>query len=328
MKRIFLALGLGLLLGGFATWLALRHAAAADTAAPAAEEPVAAAGLSLTADEQANTGLQIAAPEAFAWRPETKGYARVLDPAPLIALLAEISADQAALEASTQEYQRQQLLRAGDNTSAHAVETATAAWKRDQTSLAADHARLLSDWGPALADRAHDDALPRALLDRTATLVRINLPLGEPLPDPPWRLRLSALANDQDSRAALLLGPAPRTDEQMQGPAFLALVEGPWAAPGAALLAWFSADAPPQNGFRLPGSAVIYDQGTPLVYLEKSRDQKTGDAVFTRRPIVLGPAIREGIFVTGGVDPSDRVVVTGAQQLLSEEEKGAGGGDD
>ena len=52
---------------------------------------------------------------------------------------------------------------------------------------------------------------------------------------------------------------------------------------------------------------------------------QTGDTVFERKHIEAAKSQRDGVFVSSGVAADDRVVMTGAQQLLSEELKGAGG---
>ena len=52
---------------------------------------------------------------------------------------------------------------------------------------------------------------------------------------------------------------------------------------------------------------------------------KVGDELFERKRVEVGPPQREGVFVKSGISAEDRIVTTGAQQLLSEEFKAAGG---
>jgi hypothetical protein len=56
-----------------------------------------------------------------------------------------------------------------------------------------------------------------------------------------------------------------------------------------------------------------------FVYLQ------TGDDTFARKEIELDRPTEAGWFVHEGLNPSDKVVTVGAQQLLSEELKGQGG---
>ena len=48
---------------------------------------------------------------------------------------------------------------------------------------------------------------------------------------------------------------------------------------------------------------------------------QTGEESFQRKRVETSQAQREGVVVTNGIGAEDRVVVTGAQQLLSEEFK-------
>ena len=50
-----------------------------------------------------------------------------------------------------------------------------------------------------------------------------------------------------------------------------------------------------------------------------------GGEAFTRVQIALDHPTEAGWLVTEGVSPNDYLVVTGAQQLLSTEQKGQGG---
>ena len=330
MKKFLLTLLLGLVIGGGVAWLMLRHPAtpAADAVPATADQPAnSTAGIKLSKDELVNAGLQTAAPEPFSWRAEVKGYARVLDPAPLAALYTEIAADQAALDASTKEYDRQKLLRDADNASARTLETAEAAKIRDETTLESAQARLLSGWGQALMDQSDPSSFIRSLLKLQSALVRVDVPSAEALPTPPLHLRLTPILGEEISRDAAVLGPAPVADAQMQGPGFLALLDAPVPPPGTTLLAWIHGEEPAKDGLRLPTSAIVYDTGNPYVYLQTGTDEKTGEITFARRPVVLGAPLREGVFVISGLTPQDKVVVLGTQQLLAEEQKAAGGGD-
>jgi hypothetical protein len=67
---------------------------------------------------------------------------------------------------------------------------------------------------------------------------------------------------------------------------------------------------------------VVRTEGAGWVYVLNS----AGDA-FTRVEVALDRPAEAGWFVTRGLSAGQYVVVTGAQQLLSIELKGAGGGE-
>jgi hypothetical protein len=64
----------------------------------------------------------------------------------------------------------------------------------------------------------------------------------------------------------------------------------------------------------VPRPAVVRQAGKPWVYVQTSHE------VFARRPVALEESAGDGWF-TQSLSPGDRVVITGAQTLLSEEFK-------
>jgi multidrug efflux pump subunit AcrA (membrane-fusion protein) len=92
------------------------------------------------------------------------------------------------------------------------------------------------------------------------------------------------------------------------------------ASPG--MLPGVSADAqvpvgPGVSGVVVPASAVVWWQGRAWAYVER----KTG--TFSRSEVATDVPVPGGWFVSGGVAAGQRLVVRGAQMLLSEEGRGA-----
>jgi hypothetical protein len=82
-----------------------------------------------------------------------------------------------------------------------------------------------------------------------------------------------------------------------------------------ALEGYLQFQAEPLYGVTIPDSAVVRHAGEGWVYLQ------TGDDTFARRKISLDHPTEKGWFIQHGVAPKERVVVSGAQTLLSEEQK-------
>jgi hypothetical protein len=77
------------------------------------------------------------------------------------------------------------------------------------------------------------------------------------------------------------------------------------------------------KGLIVPTSAVVWSEGKAWVYQQTAADR------FTRRAVPTDIPVERGFFVTGGFSPGDKLVVQGAQALLSEELllHGQGGGE-
>lgn len=323
MKKLMLGTVVGIALGAVATWLAVRpNDGAAKHDGPEKKEAEAKhdGALHWTKEQQEAAGLVTAQCKEAEVKPELKAFGRVLDATAIAASLGDIEAAQIARDASAKEFERVQLLRSqGDNASARMVETAEAAMKRDRVLLASAQARLIAAWGPGLADRGDLPALSTLFLKQGASLMRIDLLPGETTGEVPKTARLSALTGEETPFEADVLGPAASADPQTQGVAYLALARTRGLAPGTLLTAFVPREGAAEKGVVLPRGAILRHDGEAFVWL------RTGDDKFERRRVELGRALKDGILATSGVTATDRVVVTGAQQLLSDELKAAGG---
>jgi hypothetical protein len=328
VNKVILGIVAGLVLGAAATWIFLRPSPTADRAAPeeaAAESFVHADAngtvtIKLDMDTQTRMGLKVAQLASAQVQPEVTAFGRVLDPAPLADRLAETATAQAALDASAKELDRLKTLVQGQNASARAVESAEAAVRRDRVSLEVAQARLLVGWGKALASRQDLAGLIHSLVAQDAALIRVDLPLGESPKDPPARGRAASLAQPDSPVEVEVLGRAPAVDSQMQGQGYLLLQKGSPPVPGTAIKAWLTVAGQAESGVTVPREAVLRHEAEVFVYLQ------TGDDTFSRRWIELDRPLDTGWFVRD-LKAQDKVVVVGAQQLLSEELKGQIGGD-
>ena len=279
--------------------------------------------ITLDAATQKLMGLQTAPLAAAELAPEIKGFGWVLDPASLAAVMADFLSAQATVRASEKELGRVKTLAAQTNTSVRALETALATTERDQALAAAAHARLLTTAGKALAGRNDLFALVQSLMTGESALVRIDLPVGEALKGEPTGARLVPLGESAAPVDAKFVGPAPAVDPQTQAQGLLFLVEANASrlAPGAAVTGFLKLSGAVQAGVLVPRDTVLRFNGATWIYLQSGKDK------FSRVEVALGSPLADGWFVREGVKPHDKVVTVGAQQLLSEELKGQGGGE-
>jgi len=336
VSRIVLGVLVGLALGAAGAITLVKYPNVAEfLKLPAAEkeqEPQAAAEESflqhdpngqttVKLDQEAQTrmGLKVASLAAEEAPSEVKAFGRVLDPALLVTLLAERASSQASLQASAKEHERVKTLHSQDqNASARALETAEAAMNKDQIQLESVQLRLLVGWGKEITSQADLHAFVTSLATRQAALIRVDLPLGEHPKAPSITGRVAPVGAPERIIEAQVLGPAPNTDPQAQTEGYLLLAKTDSLAPGAALAAWLAVPGRTRSGVIVPRDAVLRHQGETFVYLQ------TLDDAFQRRAVALGRPVGDGWFVDQGLKPQEKVVVVGAQELLSEELKGQG----
>lgn len=276
--------------------------------------------INMSDEAQGDLGILVKKPEVAQITPEVKGYGRVLDPAPLVALMNELATARAAYIASSNELARLQTLSGQGNASERALQAAQAAAQRDQLAVQSARDRLTLAWGRSIADENQLPELVQALTALRTILIRLDLPMGELPTGQSVGARLLTLS--ERSVDAEVLGPATSVDPQTQGRGYLLLLKDNSAqlAPGEAVTGFLKLAGEPIKGVVLPREAVVRTEGTGWVYVHTG-----GGEAFTRVKIPLDHPTEAGWLVTEGAGPNDYVVVTGAQQLLSLEQKGQGG---
>lgn len=245
---------------------------------------------------------------------ELKAYGRVLDSAALVALENEAVAASATLQAAQREYERLKSLSAQDNASARALETAEAEMKRGQSAFNTAQAQLAAASGKAIADEPSD--FFQSLASQKIVLTRLDLPASESAPENPTGARIN-FGKPGQLITARFLGRAATIDPQVQGEGFLFVATNvpPTLTPGLAVVGFLQLSDESQRGVIVPDDAVVRSDEQAWVYAQ------TGETNFVRREIILDHPTGGGWFVTNGVAPGERVVVIGAQTLLSEEHK-------
>ena len=243
---------------------------------------------------------------------ELKGYGRVLDPAPLAALVADLTSAQLAATGSRQELERLKILK--ENASEKALQLAEVSFNRDQLAVETAKAKLKLTWGKAIAAQENLLEFLRLLVAGQKILVRIVLPAGEILPAKPTGVILTSLASTEPLNAEFLEA-APQMDEQTQGQGFLFLAasRGDFP-PGAAVSGFLQTAGEPRRGVIVPRPAIVRHEGKTWVYLKTAADH------FVRREINLEIPTEGGWFVSNFAT-NQTVVVSGAQTLLSDESK-------
>jgi len=274
--------------------------------------------IKLDAETQKRMGLQTAALSPAQLSSEIKGYGRVLDAATLASLVADLTSTSAASTASQAELERLKTLAAQNNASARALQAAEAAAARDAAQTEAVRLKLVGSWGSAIATRQDLAAFVRSLGSLDSALVQLNLSPDQLLNQVPTGAQVITLSDETKPVEAQFVGVAPAVDPQAQGQGFLFLVSPnpSQLAPGAAVTGFLKVPGEKQSGVTVPANAIVRFNGTAWVYVQ------TGDESFQRTEAKLERPMQDGWFVREGLKPEVKVVVTGAQQLLSEELKG------
>jgi hypothetical protein len=150
-------------------------------------------------------------------------------------------------------------------------------------------------------------------------LARVDLPVGESLPREATHARIFAVGFEnrplEAERVGVSVPTAGSVAPQGQSFVFRTRTTEFGIRPGLAVTARIAVPGEVQTGVVLPATAVVRAAGQTFAYVQ------TSETRFTRKAVTLGAPTGSGYLISAGFSPADRVVVQGAQLLLSEELK-------
>lgn len=276
---------------------------------------------------QIKSGITVAPLAAAAYKEEVLAYGTVLQTQELVELgnnystsRAQIKKMDAALDASKKEYERLKPLNANNrNVSDKALQGAEAAWLSDEAALSAAHETLRSientatqKWGRVIAAWLTEKTPSfKRLAEMEDALLQITFPADINIKTPPLRIQVQSTSGIKTH--ADFVSPAAYTDPRIQGMSFLYTAKGVSVlVPGMNIQALLPLGES-VSGVLIPDSAVVWWQGKAWIYTQKDAGQ------FVRTEIPASNPVEDGYFVVNVLRAGDRIVVNGAQTLLSEE---------
>jgi hypothetical protein len=347
VKRAILLIIIGLAIGGDGVWLVTHGGGArADAddkkpeAKPAADEDESKTTVThdtngnvvvgMDDEAQGNAGIVVANPVAAEFSPEIKTFGHVVDPAPIVDLMTQLAAAEATFDNAHEELERAKTLKAQNNTSERAFQSALATYKENMVAAMGIRAKIQLAWGEKLADLFGNVVVPPGTerkppgpipFDAGNVLIRLDLPAGESLSDMPGTARVVPLGTNEQPIVALYFDALPAVDPQTLAHGFLFYSTNSLNSlkAGEPVTGYLPTGGEVLKGVIIPREAVLRTEGKSWVYILNSNG-----ASFTRKEILLDHATENGWFVANGITTADHVVVTGAQTILSLELSGAG----
>jgi hypothetical protein len=260
-------------------------------------------------EEYAATGLVLSAQELTELR---NSY---------VAAQAQLVKARAAIGVSRQDYERLgALYREDRNASAKAFQAAEGTYHSDEASLgAAQDALALTEsnirqrWGESVSGWVFNSTPEfNRVLQQRDLLIQVTLPPGAQFDAP--RSAILQISS-RDSVPARFVSALPRLDPRIQSLSYLYLAASRRnLVPGMTIAVRLAAGQQLQ-GVVVPQDAVVWWEGRAWAYVQRAVDQ------FARLEVPTQVPTQGGWFVSNAntIHQGDKVVVTGAQQLLSEE---------
>jgi len=259
---------------------------------------------------------------------------------------SDVNSATASLEAARAAYERARVLNAdAKNVSDRVVEEARSRFESERARLegAQETVRTLESslqsGGPASTTplvmqsdgtvveimaqpgESVEAGTPLLRISRLDRLVaRIDLPLGESLPAGSVAARIVPAGQEHQPVEADRIATAAVIDPKAPGQSFLFRLRDSrfGLRPGLAVTAYIATAATKRAGATVPTAAVVRLSGKAYVYVQTASGQ------FTRKEIRTDSPVSSGYFIGNQLAPGTRIVVAGAQTLLSEEFKPEG----
>ena len=262
---------------------------------------------------------------------------------------SELGASTASVVAARAAYERTKVLNADNkNVSDRALEDAAAHLSAEESRLkaATDTVRLLqqslNSAGPTgskplaverggdvveILARPGEAVEPGTPILRVAKLdrlfARVDVPVGEHVPPTAPTARIVAVGYEDTPVLADRVGLTATSEPAAQGQSFVFRLRETHLGirPGLAVTARIPVPGPRRQGTVIPAAAIVRLAGKSYVYVQAAANE------FVRKEVILDQPIEGAFLSTRTVSAGERVVIQGAQLLLSEEFKSQIAGD-
>ena len=275
---------------------------------------------------QAKSGMLVSALKANTTPLEQQAYATVLPVQDLAdarssyaTAKAQLEKAQASLDVARKDYHRLNELHNDDrNVSDKVFQAGAAALKSEEANVYAAQAAVQSvastvaqHYGDVItAWLVNDTPTLTRVLQQQDVLVQVTYPVNASPITAPKMIRIQS--GENVFVTANLIARSPRLDPRLQGISYFYIAPARMLVPGMNVLAFLPTKNEAQ-GVVVPQSAVVWWQGKAWIYVQKNGDR------FARREIPTEQPVDSGFVVRSGLTSNDRVMIDGAQLMLSEE---------
>ena len=288
----------------------------------------------LSLETQKLAGIETVAAENITLEAEDKAYGSIVDISQLIDLRSRFRNGRAALEvARTQvnnaaaNFKRLQKLNAETtNISERELQQARARLQEQNAILNAEQVKLdniraemLQRWNQSITEMALQDSseIFNRLISQEEYLVLLSLRPEQRLSADTAFVFINRVDERNTARKAYLISSAPFSELNLGGETYFLRTPAEQLRIGMRLHVWLPGTGYSGTGVSIPNEAIVWYAGQAWAYVQL--DEET----FSRRSLPEARRTGSGWLVNDNFAIGDRIVIRGAQTLLSEEFKWA-----
>ncbi len=293
---------------------------ACSQSAPAPEKPADADrsdGVPLNTQQIRALGVTTEPALGRDYRQSIEGFGVVISLETFAQAYADVATASASAAQSAAALSRARSLAAGEEAavSQEVLESATSKAASDEAALALAQRKSETIFGLHAPWRTASDRkrVMDQLTQSHAVLVHVTFPLGQLTGVTPEELTVARITPDARSWYTKVIWPAP-ADPTVPGKGFFVLLEGSDLAQGEHVVATAGVGER-LRGVWIPQSALLLSESSTWVYVETHAGHYRRTRVDIGRPYDAGYVLKS----EGGIEPDQKVVVTGASLLLAHE---------
>jgi hypothetical protein len=241
-----------------------------------------------------------------------------------LAALTENSQSLAKFKQAEQNRSRQQDLFRHGVTSKRNLQEHELQWQTDKTVVDANTLQIKAiaeetqlTWGKKLSAWILDTDPSKwaGFLAGKDVLLRISLPVDKSLSSDTNIIYVESSGRRDKASTARLISEAPQTDAPSQSQSYFFQGQGRLIKPGVRVFVWIPEKKRTLDGVMIPKSAGVWLLDQLFVYVKADKNS------FVRRLVADYTVSPEGYLAATGFEAGEEIVTTGAQMLLSEEQR-------
>jgi hypothetical protein len=178
---------------------------------------------------------------------------------------------------------------------------------------------MIQKWNVELAGLAlkeHSEIFER-LINREEYIILVSLKAEQQLTSNTAFVFVNREDNRQQARKAYFISAAPFSDNTLQGETYFFRANGDKIRIGMRLYVWLPNTGFTGEGVNIPTEAIVWHAGKPWVYIQIDEER------FSRRSLLDPIQTSNSWLVKENVKVGEKIVISGAQTILSEEFKWA-----
>ena len=290
--------------------------------------------VSLSSETQKLAGIKTVAAENITLDAEDEAYASVLDISSLIELRSQYRNAQADLGVSRTQVnnsavvlQRLKKINAATtNISERELQQARANLQKENAVLNAlqikldnIRAEMLQRWNQPITEMALADnsEIFNRLISQEEYLLLLSLRHEQELSDASAFTYINRVDERNSARKAYIISPAPFSETNLRGETYFLRTPAEKLRIGMRLHVWLPGTGYSGTGIGIPEAAIVWYAGKAWAYVQVDGE------TFSRRSLPQSLRTNDGWLVNDNFATGDRIVISGAQTLLSEEFKWA-----